>query len=329
MNLTSFTRRRLASVVVCTVAAAVLAAPAESAAAPCPAGTFPAVSVYSDTLIAYGREVRPGIDPTSSQWKPVGSVQLTFAAADPAKPISHPFTYVHPSVGTSFDYAGPPIKFERGDGSGRLEATWTQRNSQTAEQCDMSEALGLTPVEGALAWAWAFKTSSPGLNGSNQSLKIRIHCSSLVIDPITLEPLELDSGSASPAPIEVTVRGGGGKRTTVLSDQCEGIWNRQRAHTRRWRISARGTAVEIGHQGRSRRAPLSLRFKVTQAGVSLARGRFRMATISSTGYTIWEGTDAFVNVCINRGFTIYSSGGRLYCETPRVRRTVIYGLHWR
>jgi len=31
---------------------------------------------------------------------------------------------------------------------------------------------------------------------------------------------------------------------------------------------------------------------------------------------IYEGTDAFVNVCINRGLEIRSSGGVLYCETP-------------
>jgi hypothetical protein len=30
---------------------------------------------------------------------------------------------------------------------------------------------------------------------------------------------------------------------------------------------------------------------------------------------IYEGSDAFVNVCINRGLEIRSIGGRLYCET--------------
>ena len=30
---------------------------------------------------------------------------------------------------------------------------------------------------------------------------------------------------------------------------------------------------------------------------------------------IWEGTDAFINVCIDRGLEIRSSGGVLYCET--------------
>jgi hypothetical protein len=34
------------------------------------------------------------------------------------------------------------------------------------------------------------------------------------------------------------------------------------------------------------------------------------------GYKIWEGTDAFWNVCINGDPVIRSSGGRLYCEIP-------------
>jgi hypothetical protein len=29
--------------------------------------------------------------------------------------------------------------------------------------------------------------------------------------------------------------------------------------------------------------------------------------------TIWQGTDAFINYCINEAVKIYSSGGRLYC----------------
>jgi hypothetical protein len=31
--------------------------------------------------------------------------------------------------------------------------------------------------------------------------------------------------------------------------------------------------------------------------------------------TIWEGTDAFVNYCIDHSRPIHSQGGRLYCTT--------------
>jgi hypothetical protein len=34
--------------------------------------------------------------------------------------------------------------------------------------------------------------------------------------------------------------------------------------------------------------------------------------------TIWEGTDAFVNYCINHLRPIRSRGGRLYCNTKTV-----------
>jgi hypothetical protein len=32
--------------------------------------------------------------------------------------------------------------------------------------------------------------------------------------------------------------------------------------------------------------------------------------------TIWQGTDAFINVCIDQGYTTYSSNLRLYCTVP-------------
>ena len=44
--------------------------------------------------------------------------------------------------------------------------------------------------------------------------------------------------------------------------------------------------------------------------------RWLYAVVSRHGAKkIWEGTDAFVNVCIDRGLEIRSSGGVLYCET--------------
>lgn len=31
---------------------------------------------------------------------------------------------------------------------------------------------------------------------------------------------------------------------------------------------------------------------------------------------IWQGTDDYWNVCILDDYTVYSSGGRLYCRIP-------------
>lgn len=60
------------------------------------------------------------------------------------------------------------------------------------------------------------------------------------------------------------------------------------------------------------------------------QGRVR-ATVKSRvrfrpGRTFFEGTDAFVNKCINGGFTIKSRGGRLYCRTPSVTTKRMFGL---
>ena len=52
--------------------------------------------------------------------------------------------------------------------------------------------------------------------------------------------------------------------------------------------------------------------------------KFRHVVRPEVSHRIWQGTDAFVNVCINGGQQTRSSGGRLYCtvsDRARVDRT--------
>jgi hypothetical protein len=68
-----------------------------------------------------------------------------------------------------------------------------------------------------------------------------------------------------------------------------------------------------------KRARESLRYTVSFRGKTLRKGSFKSRTEFDRGkkaYRIYEGSDAFVNYCINKFKTIKSSGGRLYCYHP-------------
>jgi hypothetical protein len=65
------------------------------------------------------------------------------------------------------------------------------------------------------------------------------------------------------------------------------------------------------------------RWVATAGDRVVARGRFVVHRRYFPPRRIWQGTDAFVNVCINRGYTVRSEGGRLYCTVPASRLTFI------
>ena len=71
-----------------------------------------------------------------------------------------------------------------------------------------------------------------------------------------------------------------------------------------------------------------LHFNARQAGRKLVFGYFKVVTYSSRSRFIYEGSDAFVNYCIDSGQKIESSGGKLYCWYPGYHHTYVTSLHW-
>jgi hypothetical protein len=69
-----------------------------------------------------------------------------------------------------------------------------------------------------------------------------------------------------------------------------------------------------------------LRWVAIAGNRRVARGTFVVQRRYLPARRIWQGTDAFVNVCINRGYTIRSAGGRLYCTDPGFRHIFISRL---
>jgi hypothetical protein len=57
----------------------------------------------------------------------------------------------------------------------------------------------------------------------------------------------------------------------------------------------------------------NLRIRVASQGHSFGESRWAWKIKTFGASVIWQGTDNFINICINRALEIRSQGGRLYC----------------
>jgi hypothetical protein len=71
-----------------------------------------------------------------------------------------------------------------------------------------------------------------------------------------------------------------------------------------------------------------LNVRVTTGNRLLGKATFRYTITYFPGHQIWDGTDDFVNVCINNGLTVYSSEERLYCWSDDIYRGSLHRV-WR
>jgi hypothetical protein len=139
------------------------------------------------------------------------------------------------------------------------------------------------------------------------------------------KPLRSACIRAATGPVRVTFRGPGGARTVAINDQC-GHLTKSGGSRRDWRLGGHrryGTFYASFEDLFRRTGQRTFSYKARFAGKALASGRFIVKTKRTPGYRIYEGTDAFINVCINDLRTIWSSGGRLYCDEPAHLRTRI------
>jgi hypothetical protein len=59
-----------------------------------------------------------------------------------------------------------------------------------------------------------------------------------------------------------------------------------------------------------------VRIRASANGEFLGESLWLWENETSSGSIIWEGTDNFINICINHPYEVRSSGGRLYCVQP-------------
>jgi hypothetical protein len=110
-----------------------------------------------------------------------------------------------------------------------------------------------------------------------------------------------------------------GKKLYRTEDTCEAEWSEPRRsgvlwffQTPKWFSDHYRVSIEIFEDDSNLEKTIPMRIHY---GDGVIR-RWALAYVSIHGAKkIWEGTDAFVNVCINDSLEIRSSNGRLYCKT--------------
>ena len=125
-------------------------------------------------------------------------------------------------------------------------------------------------------------------------------------------------------PATLMVSSGSLRKRLTVDDQCYPNRVQRSAQASNWRLFTNVDGIAFRASGRK---PARQTFSFTlRIGAEVTNGKFIVTRRFYHDSRIWQGTDNFVNICINRGYPIYSAGGRLYCVSPalltfRVQRT--------
>jgi hypothetical protein len=146
------------------------------------------------------------------------------------------------------------------------------------------------------------------------------------IDPSMVEigirsgDTEAECAVATTDPITLTIEGGGAREVARLGGPCQRwITSRNRRRHRLWAIryqnltEEHASLAELALRGQMDGRRVRFKYKLAWHGQILRRGSIVGVTRYEAAHEVWEGTDAFVNLCINNTKQIYSDGGRLYC----------------
>lgn len=202
------------------------------------------------------------------------------------------------------------IKFEPGNQAGLLTASWDQMTDvYGSDACTKSISHAVTPVAGNPARtgraSWELRTREKRWHGLRQPHNYAVWKEWVEFDVRPSSPREL----AAVGPVEIRVKGGGDTYKLDLPDQ--------------WADRNRRFVPPSRLRGKHR-----FTFTVESIGQVLSRGSFKVKYEPEFGKRIWEGTDAFWNVCINSTREVRSRNGRLYCWEYRYPASHdISGLH--
>lgn len=228
----------------------------------------------------------------------LGEVLVTWTAADPTKPISEPLTY----SGTN-----PPrrsVYFKEGDGPAVLTYQWEETPAPYEDdtpRCSRTVSQVVRPIAGTPPTAAVRKTRSGVV------MKVGQLCR--------------DYYTATAGRVSISVSSRGRRTAITRNDQCSKRWSNKTDLPRGGDWSLRRFADRVlflpdfQKSGKSR-----LEFSIRARDEILVEGRFVIETSITPSRRIYEGTDAFVNYCINESVRIWSHNGRLYCQTPKQAR---------
>jgi hypothetical protein len=301
---------------------------ASASAASCETGIPLAEGIVAPATVAYGRdfaaypeEAFPG-----GGWYLEEEVPWTFTfnSATPGVNLSDAYVVQESHFSQNQTHL---VEFMRGEGPGVFSVSWTQghgaryANPPTYKECTATTSVTTVPIEGKLGRVRPTLDYSHG----NSYLRLTMRCPGVRLE-------EIDQSSSTP--LHVVIQGAGARRSVLAPDVC-GEGGGPTFRTRHWAggvVSfsthrAQGDVLTIKAKALDDQ-PKVIRFKVSQAGKPLGSGHVTAETYSKAGKFIYEGSDAFVNYCIDHGQEINSINHRLYCIFPGYSRSYITGLHW-
>jgi hypothetical protein len=304
-----------------------LPSPANAAAtAPCPPGTPLAQTILAPPTVAFGRKFTAKLEYVNETgWFSVGPANFSYGPITGGGPIAGEFIRSVSGV----DDLSPEIVFTRGAAPGKFSASWIQETGSkstkppTYVECEATTSASPTPIVGKLS---PVRPRIVNENGDS-SFNLVARC------PERQRFSDVEVTQPSTAPVKLELRGAGSHGTAKTLDVCNWTWEGT-LKTRAWSVRG-GSSLDSGSQWLTvesglleARRPSRMRFRGSQAGVELAKGRFSMIWEIEGWHTIFDGTDAFVNYCIDEGRTIRSTNGRLHCRYPGYFRQRTFGLHW-
>ena len=277
---------------------------------PCEASVPPVWHLSAPAKLAFGQMERPAAHSRFIRhWDANSAFQFAFTPADPSAPIS--YGYSAATRGSEFDEIihGPPLQVAPGDGVGRVTLSWTQEdNYSDSTTCAETTSQDVKPFPGDPPRVHVLRST----RHHTAILRIAIGC----------------SGEPKQGRITVAFDSNGVRRSLNLQSQCANNWNRRHVHAgNQWRLTGepwsgrlfRSPSVEFRLK-RPALKPRRFHFRVRLAGATIDRGSFVAVSKVKHSVIIRQGSDSFVNYCIDGDHTIYSSGGKLYCYVPHRRR---------
>lgn len=308
----------LGAAVTCGLALGVTTA--QAAAAPCSAANPKAVQIVPPAEILFGRQTEIPVTAEDAiytgEWGLSGGawggeVQFTASSADPAAPISHPFAQTVVPTVHGYEYYDidelPTLLLELGDGPAQLSATWEQyQQGDSYQSCTATTSVVVSGVSGG---------DPPRRVKAIADLEYSIdRRRSPRYFTWWEEWVEFEVTPAKPAhaaisALTVQVKGAGDVRTMSLADQGDERWTSRRWGAKRWHLAPSGRFIPNPNLRETERFRFVMRF----GGQVINRGSFRVDYERAFSERIWEGSDAFINVCINSTRRLFSRHHRLYC----------------
>lgn len=268
----------------------------------CPPGAAHALYLAAPSPIAYRRRAIFSISGNNSGQN-VANGTLTMRGLSDSKPF-YTYTFTGGDLNNFNNDGGADhfyIELDRRDGSAQVTLTYQQDESDTStQQCIDQRTAVVRAVAGHKPTAHLINSVSDDAGGVGIGFSAPGGCA-----------------LTTPTPVQITVRGSGAASTLSTPDECwPGTW-RVRGHTpsvsTTRSLTASGSIVEFHSAGHRNR---TYQVTVRVAGRVVRRGRLENYYDSVPPTRVFEGTDQFVNYCIDQSKTVYSYHLRLFCWLP-------------